>query len=63
MLHMIALFDPNWLFIFPVSKLDDIQIHCRGLKFAGVYDTNDFKTDVLYKSFVAHPINDKHVEY
>jgi hypothetical protein len=49
--------------MFPIGKLDDIQIHCLGLKFAGVYDTNDFKTDVLYKSFVAHPINDKQVEY
>ena len=62
-LQMIDLFDPNWLLILPVGKLDDTHIHCLGLKLAGAYDVKAFNADVLYKSFVEQPIKDKHVEY
>ena len=62
-LQIIDLFDPSWLFILPVGRFEEIHIHCLGLKFAGVKDVKDFKTDVLYRSFVEHPIKDKHVEY
>jgi hypothetical protein len=46
-----------------VGRFDEMHIHCLGLKLAGVKDVKDFKTDVLYRSFVEHPIKDKHVEY
>jgi hypothetical protein len=42
---------PIWLFKLPVGKFADIHIHWRGDKLAGLYDVNDFKIDVLYKSF------------
>ena len=59
---MIERFEPNWLLILPVGKFVVMHIHWRGERLAGVFDTNCRKADVLYKSFVLHPNNDKHVE-
>ena len=39
-----------------------MHIHCRGDRLTGVFDTNCSNADVLYKSFVDQPINDKHFE-
>jgi hypothetical protein len=40
-----------------------MHIHWRGDKLAGLYDVKDFKTDVLYKSFILQPIKLKQVVY
>ena len=62
MLQIIERLEPNWLFILPVCKLLLTHIHWRGDKLAGVKDTNYFKAEVLYKSFVEHPNKFKQVE-
>ena len=59
---MIERFEPNWLLMLPVGKFVFMHIHWRGERLAGVFDTNCRKADVLYKSFVEHPNNDKQVE-
>ena len=58
-LQIIERFDPNWLFIFPVGRFVLMHIHWRGERLAGVFDINIFNADVLYKSFVEQPNNDK----